>query len=79
MTKDLSRDVPGSIDLKAATRHLKGTPVLMLNKIVDQPFWVGINFLVLWTGHTSTVGDNRFSIRRDPDERYGHLFLKGKR
>ena len=68
MTEDLCRDVTGRVHLKAGTRHLKGTPVLMLNQVVDQPFWVGIGFLVLWVGYPSTVGNDGLCVWCDPDE-----------
>ena len=68
MTEDLCRDVTGCVHLKAGAGHLKGTPVLMFNQVVDQPFWVGIGFLVRWVGYPSTIGNNGLSIRCDPDE-----------
>lgn len=68
MTEDLCRDVTGRVHLKAGAGHLKGTPVFMLNQVADQPFWVGIGFLVLWVGYPSTVGNDGLSIWCDPDE-----------
>ncbi len=70
MTEDLCRNVTGRVHLKAGAGHLKGTPVLMLNQVVDQPFWVGIGFLVLWVGYPSTVGNDGLCVWCNPDELY---------
>ncbi len=42
--------------------------MLMLNQVVDQPFWVGIGFLVRWVGYPSTVGNDGLCVWCNPDE-----------
>lgn len=68
MPKDLCGDVTSCINLDAGGGHLKWGPVLMLNQVPDQPFWVGIGFLVGWVTDPGTVDDGVFGVRRDPDE-----------
>ena len=68
MPENLCADVTGGIYLNTRTRHLKRTPVLMLDQILKQPFWALILFLGLRITDSGTVGDNGLSIRCDPDK-----------
>jgi hypothetical protein len=44
----------------------------MFNQVPDQPFWVGVEFLVGWVTNPSTIDNGAFGVRRDPNELSSH-------
>ncbi len=68
MPQDLCANITSSIYLNTRTRHLKRTPVLMLDQVLKQPFWALVLFLGLRVGYTGTVGNDGFCVGCDPDK-----------
>ena len=68
MPRDLTGNLPRSVDFYAHIAHLEWRPVLVLNQIPKKPWSSLAVVLIFRVGHTSDLSNALFRIISDPNK-----------